>query len=329
MENGSPGCEKEGLVMLKPIRRSVLAGLIAAGSITALLLFTLSRCVLACAVPELTGPYLGQAPPGSTPRIFAPGIVSTWAGFEHSAGVFSPDGQKLFWCTNIDMRTNPPGEGQRLYFMQEVDGAWTAPEAAPFTVDISGPQRPVFSPDGARLYFEGFSSPSTMDNVDIYVVEREGDGWSAPALVSREINTGAIERLHCVTSDGSLIFSRDPYTRREKIYISRFVDGAFAEPEELGEPFDSAAHELAIVIAPDESYMLIGVTRTGFEDELYVCYRNADGSWTERIRAPYECGGFLALSPGGEYMFFLGEGIYWVDTSFVEELRPTRESERD
>ena len=108
-----------------------------------------------------------------------------------------------------------------------------------------------------------------------------------------------------------------------KIYISRFVDGAFVEPEQLQAPFDSDAYELAIVIAPDESYMLIGITRTGLEDKLYISYRETDGSWTERIRAPYQCGGFLALSPDGEYLFFLGEGIYWVDTSFVEELYPT------
>lgn len=314
-------------MLSKPIRRSVLvfAGIVAVASIAALLPFTLSGYVPACAVPEFTGAYLGQAPPGSTPRLFAPGVVSNRADFEHSAAVFSPDGRELFWCTNVDMRTDPPGEGQRLYFTRQVDGVWTAPEIAPFTEEIPAPvQRPVFSPDGSRLYFELFNFPTGEDDSDIYVVERGADGWSAPASVSPLINTGVIERLHCATSDGSLIFSRDPFTNREEIYISRLVDGAFTEPEQLGEPFDSAAHELALVMAPDESYLLINVTRSGMTDELYVSYREPDGSWTERIRAPYECGGFLALSPDGEYLFFLGEGIYWVDTSFVEELKPTR-----
>ena len=314
----------------KSICRSilVLAGIVAAASIAASLPSSLSGYVLACALPELTGPYLGQVPPGSAPRVFAPGVVSNRADFEHSAAVFSPDGQELFWCTNVDMRTDPPGEGQRLYFMRQVDGVWTAPEIAPFTEEIPDPvQRPVFSPDGSRLYFELFGFPTPEDDSDIYVVERGADGWSAPVSVSPLINTGAIERLHCATSDGSLIFSRDPFTNREKIYVSRFVDGAFAEPEELGDPFDSAAHELALVTAPDESYVLINTTRSGTTDELYVSYREPDGSWTERIRAPYECCGFLALSPDGEYLFFLGEGIYWVDTSFVERLRPTRSGE--
>ena len=309
--------------MSKSVSGSALAGIVAA-LLTSGLLLAFSGLACARALRELTGPYLGQAPPGSTPRIFAPGIVSTRAGFEHSAAVFSPDGRELFWITNVNMRNNLPGEGQQLYFMRQVDGIWTTPAMASFTNDLAGTvQRPVFSPDGMRLYFEVFGDPTSQDDSDIYVVERQEDGWSAPFPLASVINTGAIERLHCVTSDGSLLFSRNPFTQREEIYISRLVEGTFAEPEKLGEPFDSAAHELAIVMAPDESYMLIGVTRTGFEDKTYVCYRNADGSWTERIRAPYQCGGFLALSPDGEYLFFLGEGIYWVDTSFVEELRPT------
>jgi len=62
--------------------------------------------------------------------------------------------------------------------------------------------------------------------------------------------------------------------------------------------------------------------------ELCVSFRKADGSWTERIKTPYECGGFLALSPDGKYLFMLNEGIIWVSTSFIEDLRPSQESAR-
>jgi len=293
----------------------VLTGVFAAVSV--------GTCLPTCTIPEFAGPYLGQVRPGSRPHLFAPGVVSVSANFEHSAAVFSPDGKELFWCTNVNMRASPPGEGQRLWFMREVEGVWTAPEIAPFTEGITAPvERPVFSPDGSRLYFESFSDPIAESDTDIFVVERKADGWSAPAPVSPLINSGAMERLHCVTSDGSLVFSRDPLTSYERVYVSRLVDGVFTKPERLGEPFDSASSELAIVIAPDESYMLIAATTGGFTDELYVSFREPDGSWTERIRAPFGSGGFLALSPDGEYLFFLGEGIYWVDTSFVEGLRP-------
>ena len=288
------------------------------------LLIVVCSPALSTEFTTLTGPYLGQNPPGRVPRLFAPGIISVRANFEHSAAVFSPDGHEVFWCTNIDHYTENPGERlQRLYTMKMIGGVWTAPKIAPFAQSLTQPvSRPVFSPDGSRLYIEYSSDPNAESDNDIYMVEREGEGWSEPAPVSPWINSPAMERLHCVTADGSMIFTRDLMTNRETVLVSRFVDGAFTEPEELGEDFNSDVMEFAIVLAPDESYALFATSRTGREDELHISYKQQDGGWSERVKAPFGAGGFLALSPDGAYLFFLGEGIYWVDTSFVEELKP-------
>jgi hypothetical protein len=269
-----------------------------------------------------TGLYLGQEPPGQYPELFAPGIISVDTNFEHSAAVFSPNGKEVFWCTNVGWYGDRKQPGSlRLYHMSMVDGKWTTPEPAPFTSDIRV-ERPVFSPDGGRLYFEACVDPNNADNHDILVVERIGVEWSEPRPVSPLINSPALERLHCVTSDGSLYFARNPLLRNEKIFVSRFVNGAFTEPEELGTAFNSEAGELAILVAPDESYMLISQIDDRHSSELNISYKNPDGSWTERIKTPYYTGGFLALSPDGKYLFMLEEGITWVSTSFIEELRP-------
>ena len=295
-----------------------------AGSLL-LLMCILSSFVVADDSPALSGPYLGQRPPGSYPQLFARGIVSVAENFEHSAAVFSPDGTELFWCTNVDhYRENPSDRLQRLYTMRQVHGVWTEPEIAPFTQHLEIPiQHPVFSPDGSCLYIEFWSNPSCESDTDIYVVRREGDGWTEPAGLPSAINTSSYERLHCVTSDGSIIFTRDLMTPRERMYISHRVDGEFAEPERLGLPFDSDAVELAVVVGPEDRYVLIALTRAGREDELYISYKEPDGRWTDRIRTPLrQTGGFLSLSPDGKYLFFLGEGIYWVEPSFVDDLRP-------
>lgn len=292
-----------------------------------LMMLLLSACssTVATQSTNLTGPYLGQDPPGSVPRLFAPGVVSKQGDFEHSAAVFSPDGRELFWCTNVDHYANSSADRiQRLYTMTMIDGVWTAPEVAEFTRGIGvSISRPVFSPDGNRLYIEHPSNPTAESEHDIYVVERINGTWSEPRPVSPVVNSPASERLHTITADGSMIFSRDVTTPQEGVFISRFVNGTFTEPERLGSDFDSDAMEFAIVLAKDESYMLISSSRTGHDDELHVSYKRPDGSWSERIKAPYQAGGFLALSPDGDYLFFLGdEGIFWVDTSFVDRLRP-------
>jgi Tol biopolymer transport system component len=273
--------------------------------------------------PKLTGPYLGQKPPGKTPEYFAPGIIAVDANFEHSAAVFSPDGREVFWCTNVDFYTDRRVVGNlRLHTMKVVDGLWTAPRIAPFVEDIYV-ERPVFSPDGSRLYIEFGRDPTQESDFDIYVVERTADGWSGPTSVSPLINSLAMERLHCVTADGSLYFSRDPFTRNEEIFVSRIVNGEFSEPEKLGDSYNSDAYEVAILIEPDENFMLVCQMNTQHtSSELNISYKKADGSWSQRIKTPYYSGGFLALSPDGKYLFMENEGICWVDTSFVNELKP-------
>ena len=46
--------------------------------------------------PFLKGSYIGQKPPGKTPEIFAPGIITT-DNHEHSRIEFSRDGHMIFW----------------------------------------------------------------------------------------------------------------------------------------------------------------------------------------------------------------------------------------
>jgi hypothetical protein len=272
--------------------------------------------------PVLKGPYLGQEPPGAYPELFAPGVISVVANFEHSAAVFSPDGNEVFWCTNVDWYTDKKQPGMlRLYFMKMIDGQWTSPKIAQFVKD-KRVERPVFSPDGNRLYMEFGADPEDPDNNDIFFVERKGEGWSEPKSVSPLINSSAFERLHCITADGSLYFSRNPMASNEEVLISRLVNGEFTEPEVLGKRFNSEDPELAIVFGPNEEYMLIDQKDTQFNSHLYISYKNSDGAWTERVKTPYQCGGFLSLSPDGKYLFFLGDGIYWINTSFVEKLRP-------
>lgn len=291
--------------------------------ISIILLATISISAQQKEFPKLTGPYLGQTPPGKIPELFAPGIISVDENFEHSAAVFSPDGKEVFWCTNVGGNSDKRVAGNlRLYTMKMVNDRWTAPRPASFIKDFIV-ERPVFSPNGDRLYIEFGSDPYHESDTDIYMVKRTAKGWSDPEPVSPLINSQAIERLHCVTEDGSLYFSRNNFTPNEEYYVSRWVNGEFSEPERLGKDYNSDKYDAAILIAPDEKYMLISHVDIHFGPVKFsISFKNAEGNWSKRIGLPFYCGGFFSLSPDGKYLFFMNEGILWVSTSFIDELKP-------
>jgi hypothetical protein len=79
----------------------------------------------------LTGvSYLGQAPPGDTAELFAPGIVSN--GFNNRDMAMMPDGSEIYYAVNMrrfDMAT--------IMTARMVNGKWGKPEVAPFAKDMN------------------------------------------------------------------------------------------------------------------------------------------------------------------------------------------------
>ena len=76
--------------------------------------------------PVLKGLYLGQKPPGITPIMFAPGIIST-TSHEFST-CFSPDGKEIYYARRI-----PELRDQAVIMVSKlVNGSWTEPTIAPF-----------------------------------------------------------------------------------------------------------------------------------------------------------------------------------------------------
>lgn len=128
---------------------------------------------------QLQGPYLGQKPPGKTPEIFAPGIVST-EYYNHSSVTVSPDGREIYWAMG------PLDHPLRIYCSKWMPDGWSKPEIVSLTAGMESPVRSIDSPINTNL-LEGcpFMSPDGSD----LVFDREGlsisfrreDGsWGAP-----------------------------------------------------------------------------------------------------------------------------------------------------
>lgn len=313
--------------------------------------------------PELRGPYLGQRPPGATAELFAPGIVNT--GMYTRDVAMTPDGNEIYFGVSV-------GQFTTILMTKQEDGRWTEPEVAPFAADPTFMNlEPHIAPDGQRFFFLSNRPPEggalapdeigTWTNQDIWVMDRTGDGWGEPYNLGAPVNSDEAEFFPSVTADGTIYFTRQPPSGQEGyIYRARLVDGVYQEPERLPPQVNSTGLQFNAFIAPDESYLILGVL--GRADsrgsaDYYIVFRAEDDSWSEPVNmgdaintprggewSPY-------VSPDGRYFFFMSTrsmppesyparltrdflleaygqpqsgnaGIYWIDASFIDGLRP-------
>jgi Tol biopolymer transport system component len=295
--------------------------------------------------PQGAGPlpagaaYLGQMPPGEEPEIFAPGIVSLETRLE-TYPTFAPDGKTLYFSV-VDAAWT---EGRILSSRLE-RGAWTSPEAAPFSDGRYVNWESFLSPDGRRMYFASNRPPSS--GMDIWTVERTADGsWSAPVRLPDSVNSAAEDGSPCVTNDGTLYFKslRGGGTGGSWLYRAMPKDGAYPHVESLGNTIRTISGETEPYVSPDESYLIFtSETRKGGSGgwDLWATFRETDGTWTEPVQlgpkvnsADDEYG--PRVTSDGKYLFFTRErrgkamDIYWVRSTVLDGLRPrSRRGESD
>ena len=279
--------------------------------------------------PVVSGPYLGQQPPGMTAEMFAPGIVSTEKSEINS--VLTPDGGEFYFTTW------EPETGTRIMVTRQVDGKWVLPERASFSTHPSDVD-PAIGHDGQKVFF-GTRRPRPGEDTgreggfDMWSAERDGASWGDAQYLGPEVNSGASQVYPSVTREGTLYFQaiREGGYGKADIYRSRLLGGGYQVPENLGPVINSEHYEGDVFVAPDESYLIIAIS--GREDslgggDLYVSFHEPNGEWSilKNLGADVNSDkrDFCPMvSPDGKYLFFsskrAGDGdIFWVDARVIE-----------
>ena len=269
---------------------------------------------------QLTGPYLGQKPPGMAPELFAPGIISTCT--QHGSAYFSPDGREVYFSRMLPRPSV-------IMYMREENGRWTPPRV------VCEGLTPRLAPDGRTVLFSTW---------ELWRMFKTPTGWTAPEKLGQAINFQKRQDTPYAAADGALWFCC-VFGEGRGIYRASFADGTYGKPERLEYGISSAYADFSPCIAPDESYLVFASARPGFGVfDLYVSFRNSDGSWT----APKNMGpaintgakeAFPFVSVDGKYLFFMsnrvsalnqsripdGPGnVYWVDARVIQALAPGR-----
>jgi Tol biopolymer transport system component len=245
------------------------------------------------------------------PTLFAPGIIST-GDYEVCPNI-SPDGRTFYF-----VKSTPDMNFWTIVFSQFENGKWSGPQVAPFSGQYSDADE-FITADGKRMFFisrrpvDASISPNAAGRLDIWVMDKIATGWSEPKNLGAPVNSEGGEYFPTLTNDGTLYFGSGRKGGKGGIdlYRSRFINGKYQEPENLGDAINTNFDEYEPFIAPDESFLIFMAGNRpdglgGFD--LYVSY-NRNGQWTKAknlgapINSPVDD---LSprISPDGKYFFW-------------------------
>ena len=252
------------------------------------------------------------------PQLFGENAITT--GDDESHPAFTPDGKTLYFLKN-----DPSFNHWTIVVSHEQNGRWSTPEVAPFSGQFSDAD-PFITLDGERLFFISTRpvNGKAKEDTDIWMMQKSdagrgasanpdaGAGWSTPEHLAA-VNSETNEWFPTVSKNGNLYFGSERPGGKGKcdLYVSRFVDGKYQAPENLGEPINTAGNEVEPFIAPDESYIIFagtGLPESCGAYDLYVSFRR-DGAWTK----PRNLGDKInsaawdmspKVSPDGKWFFF-------------------------
>lgn len=280
---------------------------------------------------ETKDAFFGLTPPGITPVVFAPGIVSnsTWA--EHCQVAVSPDGKEIYWSAwTAEYKTEDGSKNtEQIFYSNFKDGKWSKPALAEFTKGyphgLNG--GPVFSPDGKKLFFYQVKSPWVSSDMNSYYVEKYNGKWGTkPINVGQPYNTS--------NQDYSPIFTKNGVAYKNlfgKIaqYSYKNDKFTFTDSIVIHEDFIQAWN---FYMSPNEDYVIFADRHDGgYGDyDLYISFKNNDNRWSEPINMRDKINTskrerFPMVSPDGKYFFFMRytktQDFFWVSSDIIDELR--------
>ena len=247
----------------------------------------------------------------SEPTVFAPGVIST--GDYEVCPQFSPDGGTFYF-----VKSTPDANFWTIVFSRYESGKWSAPQVAPFSGQYSDADE-FITRDGKQMFFISGRpvspniSPNAAGKLDIWVMDKAGLGWSDPKNLGSPVNSEGSEYFPTLTRDGTLYFGSGRKGGRGGIdlYRSRFVNGKYQEPENVGDAVNTTFDEFEPYIAADESFLIFmaGGRPDGLGGfDLYISY-NRNGQWTnaKNLGAPINSPAdelSPRISPDGKYFFW-------------------------
>lgn len=265
---------------------------------------------------RLSGPYLGQKAPGSTPERFARGILPDDL---HSVPVFSRDGNQVYY-KSLD--------GDNIMHCRLDNGQWPEPRPLFLKDEVENSDDPCLTPGGERLFFSAYNKTENREYI-LYSELKQGE-IGKPVQLAGKLNESDPHWQFSVAENGNLY-----YASNGNIYLSVFRNGEYQEPLRLDTTINTAFGECTPWISPDERVLIFSRSESDKPD-LFISHKNKAGKWQTATPLPSSINTehhelCPRLTGDGRYFFFLStrEGLfsaYWVDAKVLKLDTDTDES---
>ncbi len=201
---------------------------------------------------------------------------------------FSRQGQVMYFTRNNlkkGIRKADEEGVTRLKIYEAQKGAvdWKDVKECSFNSDDYSTCHPSISADGEELYFSS-DMAGGHGGMDLYKVVRSTDGtWSTPVNLGPKVNTPRNEVFPFIHSSGHLFFTSNGHGGAGglDLFMVRLSKAdKKATIVNLGEPFNSEADDLGIIINPDGTNGFFSSDRPGGtgKDDIYR-FKSPNGIW--------------------------------------------------
>lgn len=206
----------------------------------------------------------------------------------------SPDGKQLFVYVN----NAEDARGGDIYASKKSgSGKWGTPRNLGKGINTSYfEDGAVLSPDGNTMYFMSergqdlpWKGQKGYGRSDIWMAKKEGKGWADPVNLGPTINTPYDEGGIYPAPDGkTLYFCSNGHNSMGgyDIFMTRFENGAWTTPVNLGYPINSIYNERMFLLSSDKKTAYVDSDREGGLGERDIWVIDMSGMMPKKKEGP-------------------------------------------
>ncbi|MEM1124304.1 MAG: hypothetical protein AAGJ18_27950, partial [Bacteroidota bacterium] len=197
---------------------------------------------------------------------FAQELTTKW---HEGPLTFNRTNDKIFFSRNdfLDGKVKKARNGevkQMIISAYMANGKWYNQKRLAFNDPEYDFVHPSINVDDNVLYFAS-DRPGGYGGMDLWKVEKSGDGWGEPINLGKGVNTSANEVFPFIHADGTLFFSSNGHgsTGGGDIFFSKTLDGEYAAPVNLGPKFNTDKDDFGFILDRDKRNGYFSSDRAG------------------------------------------------------------------